>query len=102
MDAAEIARSICPNDPLDPGIARIVKLLRDAGVHTVESCEGGDGHAFRDPTVKLSGTTGDGWRALAICQDHGLPVMHLERAWDLLGAEPDGPYWKLVFRPGVR
>jgi hypothetical protein len=34
---------------LDPGIAPYVDVLDAAGVETFESCEGGDGHAFRNP-----------------------------------------------------
>lgn len=98
----EVASAICPGDPLDEGIAEVVKVLMDAGVHTMESCEGGDGHAFDLPTVKFSGGSGDGWRALAVCQDCALPVRNLERTWDMYDNQPDGPYWKLVFRPRVR
>lgn len=97
-DLAQIASDICPNAPLDLGIARAVKTLRDAGLHTVESCEGGVGHAFADPTVKIHGTAGDGWRALAVCLDHQLPVAHIQRVWDVTHGEVDGPYWQIVFR----
>ena len=31
---------------LDPGIAGAVAVLREAGVETFESCEGGHGHAY--------------------------------------------------------
>lgn len=41
----------------------------------------------------------EGWRALAICKNHGLPVRTLERTWDVEDGEPSGPYWSLVFRP---
>lgn len=36
---------------LDPGVAGYVRILRDAGVETFESCEGGLGHALPEPTV---------------------------------------------------
>ena len=85
-------------DVLDPGIRDTVALLHDAGVHTFESCDGGAGHSFRDPTVKFYGTTAEGWRALAICKEAGLPIKSLERSWDLDDGEPSGPYWKVVFR----
>lgn len=86
------------NPPLDPGVARAVEVLRAAGVHTYESCEGGEGHSYRQPTVKFYGTHADGWRALAVCKDHGLPVVRLSRVWDLDEGEPSGPYWQVVFR----
>ena len=30
-------------------------ILRENGVETVESCQGGAGHAFPEPTIKFSG-----------------------------------------------
>jgi len=35
---------------LDPGIRRAVLVLRSARIATFESCQGGPGHAFPDPT----------------------------------------------------
>lgn len=34
------------SSPLDKEIEREVKILRDAGVETFESCEGGKGRAY--------------------------------------------------------
>ena len=87
--------------PLDPGIAHIVKILQAAGVHTYESCQGGPGHTYQHPTVRFYGSTGEGWRALGVCMDHGLPVMNLQRSWDHDDGEPAGPYWQIVFRPDL-
>ena len=97
-ELAALAASICPSDPPDLGIVRAVRVLMDAGIKTFESCEGGDAHAFRHPTVKFYGIQSDGWRALAACQAVGLPVSSLERAWDIEDGEPSGPYWQIVFR----
>lgn len=96
-----IAAEICPGAPLDLGIACAVKLLRDAGVETYESCEGGDGHAYAEPTVRFHGGLGEGWRALATCQVHRLPVRAVSRVWDVSDGEPTGPYWQIVFREKV-
>lgn len=98
---AKVARRVCPGDPLDLGIAPYVAALIEAGVHTFESCEGGQGHSFDRPTVKFYGTHADGWRALAACKDRGFPVVHLCRAWDMDDGEPSGPYWQIVFRERV-
>jgi hypothetical protein len=38
---------------LDNGIRETVLLLRKAGYKTFTSCEGGRGHAFREPTIGL-------------------------------------------------
>jgi hypothetical protein len=82
---------------LDPGIYRAVRVLREAGVETFESCEGGAGHAYPVPTVRLHGTRAEGWRALGIALEHGLPVSQLRRTWPMVDGEPEGPCWELVF-----
>lgn len=84
---------------LDVGIRKTVELLQSKGIETYESCEGGKGHAYPGPTVAFRGSPGEGWRALSICIDHGLPVSELRRVWKVLdGNEPTGPYWNVVFR----
>jgi hypothetical protein len=83
---------------LDPGIRRAVLILRRGGVETFESCEGGAGHPFPDPTVKFHGGQGAGFHALSIALDHGLPVLRLQRCYHVNGGELEGPWWELVFR----
>jgi hypothetical protein len=87
---------------LDAGIAPHVAVLRAAGVETFESCEGGSGHAFPEPTVRVYGTPAAGHRALAVCLDHGLPVMALRRVWYVENHELTGPTWELTFSPAIR
>ena len=82
---------------LDPGIAGAVKVLREAGVETTESCEGGGGHAFPEPTVRFDGDNSEGFRALAAAMQAQLPVAGLRRSWMMQGGEPTGPEWELVF-----
>ena len=82
---------------LDPGIRPFVKILREHGVCTYESCEGGNGHAYPEPAVRFSGTPGEGWRALCIALDHDLPVDDLRRFWSIEDGEPVGPEWEIVF-----
>src|SRR5262245_31761272 len=73
---------------LDKGIERAVLLLRERGIHTVESCEGGAGHAFPEPTVVFSGDKGEGYRALSIALQSGLAVVQLRRVWPVIDYEP--------------
>ncbi len=65
--------------PLDIGIARYVEVLNENGIETFESCQGGEGHAYPEPTVRFHGRQGEGLRAVAICVAHGFRVAALRR-----------------------
>ena len=83
--------------PLDPKIEQAVLVLRSAGVETFESCEGGEGHAYPEPTIRFHGSQADGLRALAAAIDGGLPVSELRRTWPIVDGEPTGPWWEMTF-----
>jgi hypothetical protein len=83
---------------LDPAIAGAVKVLRDAGVPTYESCQGGGGHAFPEPTVRFKGDYAEGITALGVALVNRLPVYELRRVWRLDDGELNGPWWDLVLR----
>lgn len=83
---------------IDPGIRRAVLILRRGGVETFESCQGGEGHAFSEPTVKFHGGPGAGYHALSVALDYGLRVARLQRCYHVQGSELEGPWWELVFR----
>src|ERR1700680_2107984 len=51
---------------IDLGIRQAVKRLQEHGIETCESCEGGPGHAYPEPTVAFYGTPEAGWRAVAV------------------------------------
>lgn len=87
---------------LDPGIERAVNLLREARVETFESCEGGAGHAFPEPTIRFGmGRPEEGWKA-GTCLAFGLLVTVLRLVWYIeLGHHPTGPYWELTFKGSV-
>lgn len=92
--------SACPpvSGKIDVGIRQAVKLLREHNIETCESCEGGPGHAYPEPTVAFYGTPEAGWRAVSICLAHGLPVLSLKRTWDFVEPnEPTGPHWEITF-----
>jgi len=84
--------------PLDPEIVPMVLALREAGVETFESCGGGKGHAYPEPTVRFHGDRSEGFRAFAAAVQHGLPVAELRRVWPINDGEPTGPWWELTFR----
>jgi hypothetical protein len=84
---------------LDPGIRAAVEALRAGGIETFESCQGGEGHAYPEPTVRFFGNKAEGMRALAVAIEAGLRVSELRRVWPILDDEPTGPWWELTFTP---
>ena len=85
-------------DGLDPGIAPYVEVLQAAGIETFESCEGGEGHCFPEPTIRFAGQREEGFRALAVALEHGFPVRAIRRYWAVIDGEPSGPDWEIAFR----
>ncbi len=85
--------------PLDAGIVAAVAVLQKAGIETFESCEGGDGHAYPEPTVRFYGERETGFRALAAAMVNQLPVTAIRRTWPVNDGEPTGPWWEITFSP---
>lgn len=88
---------------LDPGIARYVDVLDAAGIETYESCQGGEGHSYPEPAVRFHGERGQGFRALAVALQHGLPVRAVRRIWTVdEDGHPHGPHWEMSFWRGTK
>lgn len=85
--------------PLDMGIREAVMALQRAGVETFESCQGGEGHCYPEPTIRFHGEISEGFRALSVALAAELPVSALRRAWPIIEKEPTGPWWELTFYP---
>ena len=85
--------------PLDAGIREYVEALVEEGVETFESCQGGDGHCYPEPTIRFHGQQGAGYAALAVALERGFPVRQLRRCWDVESGELTGPSWELVLWP---
>jgi hypothetical protein len=85
--------------PLDKGIESIVLTLVANGIETFESCEGGSGHSFPEPTVRFEGDSSEGLRALSVALSHGLPVYRLRRVWGIIDGAIHGPWWEMTFDP---
>lgn len=98
-ETALLETEIVYDSPLDEGIADAVKTLAAAGVETFESCQGGEGHAYPEPTVRFYGNRAEGFRALAAAMQAGLRVAYLRRTWPINEDEPTGPWWEMVFVP---
>lgn len=84
--------------PLDPGIRAYVLALRQGGVETFESCQGGEGHAFPEPTIRFYGSMAAGFKAYGVAVERGLPVSELRLVYPaneymLL----TGPWWQMTF-----
>ncbi len=98
-EALERARNDFDSLGLDPGIRDAVAILFANGVETFESCEGGPGHAFPEPTIRFAGEMAEGLRALSVALENGLPVFRLRRAWGVIEGELHGPWWEMTFSP---
>lgn len=82
--------------PLDAGIRRFVEVLNGNDVETFESCEGGAGHAYPEPTVRFHGDWAEGFRAFSVAMANKLPVFALRRTWDAAEGELVGPCWEMT------
>jgi hypothetical protein len=84
---------------LDPGIRDAVVLLREHGISTGESCQGGPGHSSGWPWITFGGNEHAGLWAVWLLESAGISVDRLNRTWRLdSGSYPD-PYWKVVLQP---
>lgn len=84
--------------PLDPGIRQAVLALRSGGIETYESCDGGPGHAFAEPTVRFYGNAWEGMKAFSVAMTLGLPVLSVRRIWEVNDGALEGPWWEMTFR----
>jgi len=57
--------------------------LRNAGVKTVWSCEGGEGHAHRRPTVTFTGDLAEARRVVHLARAARLGPQRIRQLWDL-------------------
>jgi hypothetical protein len=101
-EAIQRAQQLLFDPPLDEGIRDIVCKLISQGVETFESCEGGEGHTFPEPTVRFEGDIGEGPRAFAVAVSFGLPVSRLRRTWGVRDGMLHGPWWEMTFIPPTR
>jgi len=85
------------NSTPDNGIKRYVEILRAEGVETYESCEGGAGHAYPEPTICFYGQIQEGFRALAVALENGLLVKEIRQFWSIQDKQPISPDWAIIF-----
>jgi hypothetical protein len=83
---------------LDPGIRSYVLALREGGVETFESCEGGEGHPFPEPTVRFYGPVSAGFKAYGVACERGLHVAALRLVYPVNDSKLlTGPWWEMTF-----
>lgn len=87
-----------PRYGLDPGIRHFVLVLRSQGVETCQSCQGGPGHCYLEPTIEFRGDQSAGPKAVAAALAYDLPVAALRREWEVRNGEMHGPIWAITFR----
>jgi hypothetical protein len=87
-----------PSYSLDPGIRHYVLVLRSQCVDTCQSCQGGPGHCYLEPTIEFRSGKGDGPRAVGAALAYDLPVAELRREWKIRDGEMHGPIWAMTFR----
>lgn len=108
IEDCEWAREHFGSEPLDPGIVRVVRLLKEAGIETCQSCEGpegmmprlpfadglGDGHSYRCPTVDV---TYQPWAALDVANTYGIRVDRISEEFRIEQGRPVGHCWRIEF-----
>lgn len=84
-------------ESIDKGILQAVLTLRKHRVDTFESCQGGVGHCFPEPTIKFHGDKNEGIRVACICLQENLPVFKIGRIFTVDDGEITTPYWQVIF-----
>lgn len=84
---------------LDKGIRFAVRVLHARGIETCQSCQGGVGHAYSEPTVDLVAASDDalGFAALSALQSYGLPVSCVSIVWPVRHGLPFEKLWRITF-----
>lgn len=84
---------------LDVGIRFAVRVLHANGIETCQSCQGGKGHPYDQPTIEMISTGGDanGFAALAVLQAYGLPVDAVAIVWPIRNGLPYERLWRITF-----
>lgn len=66
---------------VDEVIRPAVKIMREHSFSTFESCQGGKGHPFTEPTIRFNGTEFDLITAYELCYHYKLNVTCVRRVY---------------------
>ncbi len=83
---------------LDPDIQPYVDVLREHGVDTIESCQGGPGHSSAGPYISFRGPVGEGLRVAGIALSLGWPITRILKEWAFFADDITPPVWVLKLR----
>ena len=94
---------------LDKGIREAVEILNRHGFETFESCEGGKGHCYSEPTIRFFGNEFDLIRAFELCKLYKMNIYEAKRVYrktdvysegdkgEPIGLSWDKPFNEMVF-----
>jgi len=87
-------------DKVDAGVRYPVRVLHAHGIETAQSCQGGAGHAYHEPTIDLPAQGSDalGFAALAALRDNGVDVLDVALVWSVVGGLPHQKLWRVQLR----
>lgn len=92
------------SEALDFGIVRILRIFKEHGIETCQSCEGpegeqpegrhGVGHSYEHPTIDVLGMP---WRALQVANDFDAQVDHVYEVFGIRDGRPVEHFWRIEF-----
>lgn len=80
----------------DTGIETFVTALREEGLATAEPYKSGKAANMPEPTVRFQGGMAALFKAFAIAQARGLPVLDVRVAYYSVGSQL-GSWWEMTF-----
>jgi len=84
---------------IDAGVRFAVKVLHAQGIDTCQSCQGGKGHAYPEPSIEMVCGSDDarGFAALSALNAYGLPVQDIAIIWKIHNGMPYEKLWRITF-----
>ena len=95
---------------LDSGIWRYVKIIREAGINTIASCQGRNNPGYHSdidgphsgdwPYITIQGTSAEAFIAVGVAIYEGLPIRSIEQSWFIYPEDRHsliGPDWRITF-----
>jgi hypothetical protein len=92
------------SEALDPGIIRILRIFKEAGIETCQSCEGpkgmfpegqhGVGHSYEHPTIDV---LGEPWKALDVANTYAAQVDQISEVFGVRDGRPVEHFWRIEF-----